>query len=570
MSISLTIRAASSIAMTIALVSSVTVQSASARPATPPLDRSEQLNIKVTDSIAKRLEAQVEFVDKESLILDTDSPNKFKMTKAWTSYERRSVLDALGKACSLAPGLLDYATASGKLKLFRISSVPSGREGSSLLAFVLNGTITFTDRFFENRHGTKAILHELIHIADTGCRFSYTKSWIQYAHPIISEMRIRRRVGLQGAADHLDDSTSSSRRPDYFGWSGEGSIPDSFAEFFAQKLVQNKPGASSDEIHFRQKLLSPTASDLEFVRIFNTAANFESKHDIAQARTNYQTASSKEPNCFVAHFAYGQQSYRLNDCDSAEKALSKARVIAQNISLPSGESDFCTLQGLQAKMLANRGEFVQAKTLLDEAIENSSSEGTLFQSRASVNERLGQYGAAAADWWFAENRTYCQDSSVDTVIDTTELLNLSDEAIARKKLSDKKLGMLYLGKARLNQSLGEHTKNESRKRRYFYHALSDLRNGIMYYELNVGRGLFECGLLGIKLGDRDEVAQCQRDLRMSDRNSLAARILDLQLLELDGKTEEAKASYPALKDTILRIVSGKESEKLGSHQSKQN
>lgn len=99
-----------------------------------------------------------------------------------------------------------------------------------------------------------------------------------------------------------------------------------------------------------------------------------------------QIATNPAPALYLER---GELYRQHQEWDPAQADYSKAA----ELGCPASEVDFC-----RASLLADRGELLAAKKLLDELLQRSPKEGKAFVARARVLVRLGQVQAAAPDF----------------------------------------------------------------------------------------------------------------------------------------------------------------------------
>ena len=118
--------------------------------------------------------------------------------KTWSEEETNQIIHELKSIISTYPGLVSNAAGGESIRLVRINSFRNtGFLECVAAANTEEKMIAFTDSYFTSRKSKSGIeldstlIHELVHVADIGHRYSYSEDWIKTAYP-----KIKPAIGL--------------------------------------------------------------------------------------------------------------------------------------------------------------------------------------------------------------------------------------------------------------------------------------------------------------------------------------------------------------------------------------
>lgn len=258
--------------------------------------------------------------------------------KSWTQSEKEAVTRLVAQVLNRAPGLLLAASGSSTIKLFRIRS--SRDEGHGVTRLIArSGVILVPDAYFHTAKQFHFLLHELLHLADSGNHLSYSKDWVQFANPIIQQLR--RQSKNKSITDQAKLWISANRNnlwPDTF--FGCQNLTEAFAFYFTEYVEGSEFRCDPIQIQrFRSHILSPTDQELSFTKHFVAGQNAYER-DYLLARSEFSAANELDPSVARVYLGLAGTYFHTGDIER-ELALQKQALDAfEAAGVPETEDYF--------------------------------------------------------------------------------------------------------------------------------------------------------------------------------------------------------------------------------------
>jgi len=213
--------------------------------------------------------------------------------KPWTTSEKAIFTRHIRTLLHRAPGLLLSAAGGNKIVVLRISAIRSITEdiGVRIRLESLQGLLLVPDGFFLSNHPLRALIHELLHLADSANHLSYSKDWADFANPIITRIR-RKEKGLSRKRSAALEQFNYEHGiwPDFEGCEN---LREAFASYFTEyvdgtgfpcELVQIK--------RFSPRFLTPTPEELLFTEHFVNGLVDCDARNFSLARSEFEHAEN--------------------------------------------------------------------------------------------------------------------------------------------------------------------------------------------------------------------------------------------------------------------------------------
>lgn len=245
----------------------------------------------------------------------------------WTDDERRQLNKVLATVMATHPKVLRAALQIGDIHLYRLRDTEK-----NVTAETGDGGLAFHRGFFRASLRTQyhVLLHELGHWCDGGRRISYSRRWIQFAHPAIAKVQcIEALYGEKEAERHL--RTSMHWRM----YHAATNLQESVAESYANAAYGYDGDHKLDRMHLYilDAVENMTPEQAAYAGHFKRAMVAQDEKRDNEAIRGLLRALQADPTQPAAH-ALLIQAYRSNceygnaDCERAEAERAYANVAA--------------------------------------------------------------------------------------------------------------------------------------------------------------------------------------------------------------------------------------------------
>jgi tetratricopeptide (TPR) repeat protein len=321
---------------------------------------------------------------------------KLGSTKIWSYSERLKVITLLDKVYSQSPSLFRLSTPIKPLRLIRISSYSDNTLIAPALAVSRAGEICFTDSFFHSSMQLLCLAHELVHTADEGGQFVYSKTWVDFANPIISEIR--------NELKHMDRNNDylifNKKIHDDQKWPGiysTSSLQEGLADYYAFSLEDPSFACNERFLIVGGQLSNPSAEALDWNKSFAEGLSaFDQKEiDVAISAFALCTTINPEiptPHIFLArcYLWKGDRTACIAHCQSALKRFDQ-------LGVPAGDpKKFPTLK-LLANTLQLDKKYKESESIVDEALSAFPADKGTLRLRANYEAVVGNFSASLED-----------------------------------------------------------------------------------------------------------------------------------------------------------------------------
>lgn len=377
---------------------------------TPSLPSSEFLNPeqkKLAETLGDDLNQFVEFVDSDSRIGEgVKCP-----LKAWSKEEKDDITRILRCLLHRGPGVLVRAAATGPVKLARAATFKgstafnkgdSFMEQEAPLAAAHECSIVLSDRFFRCDQQAHGLIHELVHIADSGDRTAFSKEWAAFALPEISTIRKKTRLmSYKQMAGYQNDFRNSGEWPSLY---ATVNMREALAEYVSEYVMGTEFSLKPEFItKIGAPFLSPGESELKWLRSVQFGMVFMGRKDYATAIPRFEEAIelapwSPMPYLFVAHCSVHSDK----DYSKSDKMIGKAIACFDAAGIPPQEPDTKLLVPLRASVLAEQGDYTTAIKLLDQVLLESPNYREALVLRSWCRYHRGNLSQSAQDYYLAK------------------------------------------------------------------------------------------------------------------------------------------------------------------------
>jgi tetratricopeptide (TPR) repeat protein len=477
---------------------------------------------------SKNLDDYFEFIDDS---LGFTRPK----TQAWTENEKQVVRHILSKILSRLPGLVIHAAAGRKIALAR--STPDEKRAS---ASTLPEGILIANGFFDARplFRMEALVHELVHSADLGGQIAFSKSWVMFANPIISKIRTMSRLSPKKLSD--EDVVKINWVSLY----GTTNLGEGLAEYFpaAELGVSNfkfDPAFSK----FADRLKQPTVKDLRFLDHFKNGRIFYSLNRYQDAITELEKARDLDPNAGMVPIYLGACYRHINQLERSIKEFRQALAMCREAGVPDCEPDMGHLQSNLAYALEDSKRYQEAIQLLDKLIINdgdSTNKNCDYLTRAMCHQKLGHFYESASDYYsYYKAQNQLPDFRDVDVAHYKLVLTRIDAQVRSQPTAAKS----FEARAKYHEYLGDQHSEPKLKQQFYLSAMGDLERCNNCQDAEKTHVLICRAKLFVKLNDMASAKLAYSKAISINEYDLEARIFNLKLLELAGKTGEATAKF---------------------------
>jgi tetratricopeptide (TPR) repeat protein len=514
-------------------------------PYRTPKSIQDHPNINLSTSASPCLDDYFEFVD--SVHTDVSGGDGEK-TRAWTEPEKMCVRKTLRFVFSRLPGLVVHAASGRKIALLRASKIHahSNVYGSfNAPAATLPEGLIFSERYFtsvESDRLLEGVIHELVHCADFAGQIEFSKEWVAFANPTISEVRWRSQL----SHPQLYSGTFAERK--WVSKYGTTNLREALAEYYSHAVLGLDTGyfhVSPAFEQFAKRLACPSKEELQFENHFKNARVFtqakmhdEAIRELEQARQLF--AHCPSVYAFLASNYYSKAQYR--DClNAAEQAFAQFG----RVGIFANEPNFLFLCGVKAQALECTGKYKEAISILDKLLLSEPSPTHRAHDhylRGLCYEKLGMLSEAASDYY---DQKYGRKGTMD-------FRGLCDDHGAVLATIDQRLGAdstradAYEMRARYEEYVGDMEKDPEAKKRHYRLALTDLLAARGCFDAKPNHVLICIGKLYLKLDNFAEAKLAYERARTLDTKDLETRIFNLKLLQLRGRYLESHRQFASI------------------------
>ena len=456
-------------------------------------------------------------------------------TQAWKENEKTPVRHILGKILKKLPGLVIHAAAGRKIALLR--ATPDDKDES---ASALPEGIRIADGFFEAGplFRMEALVHELVHSADLGGQIELSKSWVMFAHPIISNIRTANKLSAEKLSD---DEVIKNNWVSLYGTTNLG---EALAEYFpAVELGVSNFNGDPAFADFADRLKAPTEKDLKFLDHYKNGRVFYYANLYDSAISEFEKARNLDPNAAMVPIylssCHGQKQQFPRSLFESDRALT----LVIQAGVPDCEPDVCYLLSVRASALEESGKYQEAVKILDKLLI-TDPETTIrhfdYFTRALCHQKLGHFYESASDYY-----SYCKAQN--------QLPDFRDIDIAHYKLVLKRIdeqvrtqpaaSESFEARAKYNEYLGDRQSDPKSKARFYLSALADYQKCEICRDAEQTHLLICRAKVFVKLKDIASAKLAYSKAISINKYDIEARIFNLKLLELAGNKVEAIAKF---------------------------
>lgn len=377
----------------------------------PPLPPSEFLfedQKKLAEAIGDDLSKFVEFVDSDVSV----SEGVMCPLKPWSKEEKEDITGILSCLLRRGPGVLVRAAATGPVKLARAASFKGstafGNRSNSFveevapLAAAHECSIVLSDRFFRCNQQAHGLIHELVHIADSGDRTAFSKEWATFALPEIS--KIRKMVAPMNRRQIASYQRNFRKQGEWPSLYATVNLREALAEYMSEYVMGTEFAVKPEFItKIGAPFLSPTDNDLKWLSSVQSGMALMGRKDYKNAISRFDQAIelvpwSPVPYLFVAHCS----AHAGKDFARSDKSIGKAIACFDEAGIPPQEPDTKLLVPLRASVLAEQGDFTAALKLLDQVLLESPDYREALALRSWCRYQRGLLWQAADDYYLAK------------------------------------------------------------------------------------------------------------------------------------------------------------------------
>lgn len=431
----------------------------------------------------------------------TDNHGSPIIYQYWKDKEKEQIIYELETVISAYPGLVLNASSGQSINLFRIKKLDSklsSRKRSNCLAtaYPKSKSISISDLYFPNKKKNsnsglyRTLIHELVHLADCGNRYSYSKVWIKAAYPKIREAKFFWRLRLKSKIHKI---AKTNNLPSTY---STKNLRECLAECASTYLAEGYPDTKIAKVFKKKiepKLLQPTQEECLWSINFIKGQKALQKGNLKLAKNQILKAMKINPSVpelldDYARLLYLEKSY--------EKGLSVSKQSVKDLDeLMKEENYYPSIQRLKhhAIRLTQLDKFEEAIPYFNKLISAGCYEH--YKDRAVCYEKMDKLYEAANDYassaWAAKG---CATATVGII---------SREQLHIKKLQD------------LNAKIEKKPKSaELRLKRANYLAFADLETYKGKKEHLFNRGIKDYEYV-LSLTD-EEITKLKRKIRREE------------------------------------------------------
>ncbi len=307
---------------------------------------------------------------------DTNDPAAFQ--KPWSLDERSFVSACMEQIGAEAPNLVE-AIATPSIKIARATKIESQDFQSSFKTIHastdrLTGTIWIADTFFVKPEETKIkeskkdLVHEIIHLADCGSQFSFSKEWVVFAEPKIG--LVQKVVSQNPERMHFELDKEVKKNKIWPGIHASSSLSEALAGCFAAAFC-GETFCGSDEFRkiFYAHLLNPSHQRRSWISHFRMGAHYfiDSEYDLAImefCKCKAIDRSAPMPEVYIARCYLAEHKFEL-----ALQHLLVARRLLDTAEIPLSEPTTQKTYKLLVELLTKANRTTEAQEVLSRFLE---------------------------------------------------------------------------------------------------------------------------------------------------------------------------------------------------------
>lgn len=321
----------------------------------------------INDSLSMEVPGTWEFSE-QFFFLDRDMTEDVGDTKPWSEKDRELVRARLRYIHHRWPAL--FTNLGGKICLYRADKLKApGKKDSSYSSVVASTNfraITLSNLFFErlDKEEVSTLIHELVHVIDTGSAVSYSRAWVEF-------------VG--------SDSLEASRKEP----NPKADYAEKLAAYLTDYLTSSSP-TRSDE--FNEKIYTPffaTRNDalIRYSSIYRAGVKAMIDRDFTSGiplleRASFENKFSPMPCLHLACAYYFE--LRLSD---ALKAAEFAERQFKALGLGFENQDLFYLGTMKAKIYLKLNQTVNAGALVEKLMKVDPKNENVISLTKRVQEQ---------------------------------------------------------------------------------------------------------------------------------------------------------------------------------------
>lgn len=483
-----------------------------------------------TRPISKNAEDYFEFVDA------MPESSELHDLRAWNAEEKAAVRVAFENVFEQLPGLVVHAAGGRKLAFFR--SGLDREEQSKASAYRLPEGLLFSDGFFNGdpQYAVEVFLHELVHCADFGGQIAFSKDWVQFADPIISELRETNKLLHPG---EFSDTLVKGKWVSYY---GTANLSEALAEYFRVAMKSSDSAANRPFAPFAEKLKFPTKEELQFQDRVKNASIFLRAHKYDEAIIELKEAQKLIPQTAWVSIQLAAAHSLKKDFTHCLAESRKSMALIEDAKIPDSEPDPLYLQRTRSYALQKRGKHRDALKILDELCIMEPDSRYAFLARAASHEKLGHLSDTALNYYeLRRDKPKLADYRALT-LDPTVVLAALDDRVHREPGNPD----AYEIRANYKEHLGDLENDRSLKEKHYESALDDINKSKLCPDANAAHAAISSARLFLKLNDLASAQSAYQQAVEKDPGNMEVRIFNLKLLEVRGHKREAKQQYTAI------------------------
>jgi tetratricopeptide (TPR) repeat protein len=464
------------------------------------------------------------FVDKYSPQVGPGIAARYPL-KPWLPSERAVLRQKLAEVLQQSPWLVTRAGAGRQIRLYRTPAVEAA-YGAAPAASFISGLMIGDDFFsFSEALKIEAVEHELVHCADGGRQYSLSKDWINFCSEKISDIRLR-------AAVLGEDFNFNSAKEGWPSLYAASNLSEAFAVYTVECMHKREAECPPVVSQLLSKK-DPPPEQQEFLRHFveGLSQYVDSRND--SAIEQFTKCISLDETAGPAHAFLAYCYKNKNAIESALSQSKQAKTHFDADSVPTTDPLYVFNETQVAQCEYLIGSFPGAIASLNFLLSSAPRNAWALLLRGQCFEVLGRFGDAANDYGLSKASW---KRPVDDVLASGAtpkmVLTLYDQLLTKGTNPTR-----TLGRAQYLTFLGDHEIDTEKRKDFYRRAIADFSACAHSPEIDQQQAVFgEADAYG-KLGDT-ESARTKADSLTKD--SIAWLIMQVRLLELDGKEQEAK------------------------------
>jgi tetratricopeptide (TPR) repeat protein len=469
--------------------------------------------------------------------------------RPWTVAEKNAVRPVVQKIFEQLPGLVVHAAGGRKIALLK-SGLPHEAQAKTSAVSVPEGFL-FSDGFFidDKDYQRHVLVHELVHGSDFGGQIAFSKEWVGFANPVITELRDTCKLHHPG--EFSDDLVKGK----WVSFYGTANLSEALAEYFRfANLDARRFRVDPAFATFAEKLKSPSKEELEFQdHLKNAFVYFRAgKHEDAIVEMEKSLKLKPDASWVMVHIA---ASYSLKpDYPKALAISRKALKLLQEAGVPDTEPGALYLDRTKSYALTKLGRNKEALAILQKLTILEPGSTYALLASASCNAKLGRLSEAATNYYVhhANKQKPCDYRILS--LDPSVVLAALDQQV----YGDPSNPNLYETRANYKEHLGDLEKDRAVKVQHYESALGDMNKAKSCPGADVTHIAIQSANLFLKMKDLPSAQTAYQLAEASDPNNIEVRIFNVKLLEVRRRKREAKQAF----DTILsELTSNKTGQK---------